>query len=124
MPSCRPRSGTRRGRLVLALAAMLIAGSNSRLEGDDTPATEPGATVEVNGEHRPRSRTKRAEVKVDLGDNKDGVTSLRSRKKNVVEINLADSKDARVEVVREHYADVEINGYRVKPRLKAGRRYL
>jgi hypothetical protein len=111
-------------RLVLALAALGIAGGILPLEGDDSAAVDRGATVEVNGGSKPRSKARRADVKVDLGDNKDGVTSVRPRKKNVVEINLADSKDATVEVVREHYADVEINGYRVKPRLKTGRRYL
>jgi hypothetical protein len=46
-------------------------------------------------------------------------------KTGLVEIDLGDSKDATVEIVRERRgADVEINGYRVRPRWRPSRRYL
>ncbi|HEX4640779.1 MAG TPA: hypothetical protein VH252_05300, partial [Chthoniobacterales bacterium] len=108
----------------MALAILIIAGSDPRLEGDDSPGSESdGAQVEVNGARRPR---KAAQVKIDLGDSKDvSFHRERTRRKNVVEIDLADSKDATVEIVREREgAHVEINGYRVKSRLKPSRRYL
>jgi hypothetical protein len=122
MPSSRPRSGARSRYLLLALTISIVAGSPSHLEGDDTTASD-GAQVEVNG--TPRTRKSRADVKIELGDNKDAsVASIRTRRKNVVEIDLGDAKDATVEIVRERQANVEINGYRVRPRLKSGRRYL
>src|SRR3954469_21663765 len=110
MPSSRPWSGARSRRLLWALAILVVAGSNPHLQGDDSAASD-GAQVEVNG--APQPRKKRGEVKIDLGDNK--AASVRTRRRNVVQIDLGDSKDATVEIVREYYADVEINGYRVKP---------
>ncbi|HZE12963.1 MAG TPA: hypothetical protein VE086_04330, partial [Chthoniobacterales bacterium] len=99
MPSGRPWSGARSSRLFFALAALAFAGSNQQLEGDDPPRND-GAQVELNGAPRSRRAT---EIKIDLGD----------------------SKDATVEIVRERGdANVEINGYRVKSRLKPSRRYL
>jgi len=123
MPSCRPLSGARSRRLLFALAAVGIAGSNPHLLADDSSAGD-GAQVEVNG--APRPRKKQADVKIDLGDSKDASFGAnRTRKKNVVEIDLSDNKDATVEVVRERgEANVEINGYRVKSRLKRERHYL
>ena len=120
MPSGRPWSGARSGRLLFALAAFAFVAGKSVLEGDDAPGND-GAQVELNG--APRSR-KAAEIKIDLGDSKDAL-SARPRKKNVIQIDLGDSKDATVEIVREPGdANVEINGYRVKSRLKGERRYL
>jgi hypothetical protein len=104
----------------LAVTVLIVGGPNPHLEGDDT-AMNDGARVEVNGS--PRSRPKRGEVQIDLGDNKSASVNA-ARKRNTVEIDLADSKDATVEIVRERNANVEINGYRVKPRPKTGRRYL
>ncbi|HEY2615042.1 MAG TPA: hypothetical protein VGI42_04985, partial [Chthoniobacterales bacterium] len=123
MPSCRPSSGTRSRCLLLAAAILIIAGSDSRLEGDGPPVND-GAQVEVNGALR--SRKKKEDVKIDLGDSKDAsIGNLRSRKKNVVQIDLGDNKDATVEIVRERgTASVEINGYRVNSPLKQSRRYL
>ncbi len=118
----RPWSGARRRRVLLSVAVLLLAGADPPLEGDDTPVSE-GAQVEVNGAPHPREAGR---VKIDLGDSKDvSIARLRTRKKNVVEIDLGDSKDATVEIVRERAeANVEINGYRVKSRLKQSRRYL
>src|SRR5207248_7837941 len=122
MPSCWPRSGARSRRLLLALAMLILAGSDARLEGDDSPGND-GAQVELNGTRQPR---KAAQIKIDLGDSKDvSFRRERTRRKNVVQIDLGDSKDAVVEIVRERGgANVEINGYRVKPQLKRERRYL
>src|SRR2546423_2356587 len=127
MPSCRPMSGARSRRLLFALAVLAIAGSNPRIEGDDSPATNEGARVEVNGEPRPRARKKSAPIEIDLGDNKDANVAAKPvrKKSGLIEIDLGDSKDATVEIVSERQgADVEINGYRVKSRLRPGRRYL
>jgi hypothetical protein len=101
---------------------LAIAGSNPSMEGDDSPAANEGARVEVNGSRSKKTRG----VEIDLGDSKDvAIASKRTRKKNFVAIDLGDSKDATVEIVRERRgANVEINGYRVKPRFKPGRRYL
>jgi hypothetical protein len=104
-----------------------MAGSNSPMEGDDGPGANDGARVEINGGRRPQARKKSGHGEIDLGDSKDVIVDVKqSRKKNgLVEIDLGDSKDATVEIVRERPgADVEINGYRVKSRLKPGRRYL
>ncbi|HEX4631709.1 MAG TPA: hypothetical protein VH188_12175, partial [Chthoniobacterales bacterium] len=121
MPSGRPWSGARSGRLLFALAVLAFVGTNSQLEGDDSPANED-AQVQLNG--APRSR-RAAAVKIDLGDSKDASVAARPRKKNTIQIDLGDSKDATVEIVRERGdANVEINGYRVKSRLKPSRRYL
>src|SRR3954468_1554870 len=111
MPSGRPWSGARSSRLLFALAALAFVGSNQQLEGDDSPAND-GAQVELNGASRSR---RAAQIKIDLGDNKDASVTARPRKKNTIQIDLGDSKDATVEVVRERGdANVEINGYRVK----------
>jgi hypothetical protein len=106
----------------LPLAILIVAGSDPQLQGDDS-AVNDGAQVEVNGARRPRQA---AQIKIDLGDSKDvSFHRERARRKNVVEIDLGDSKDATVEIVREREgANVEINGYRVKSRLKHERRYL
>src|SRR5213075_2306296 len=99
MPSGRPWSGARSKRLLFALAALAFLAGNPELEGDDAPGND-GAQVELNG--APHSR-KAAEIKIDLDD----------------------SKDATVEIVRERGdTNVEINGYRVRSQLKQGRRYL
>jgi len=120
MPSGRPWSGARSGRLLFALAVLAV-GTNSQLQGDDSAAND-GAQVELNG--APRSR-KAAAVKIDLGDSKDASVTARPRKKNAIQIDLGDSKDATVEIVRERGdTNVEINGYRMKSRLKPSRRYL
>ncbi|HZE13150.1 MAG TPA: hypothetical protein VE086_05290, partial [Chthoniobacterales bacterium] len=120
MPSSRPWSGVRSRRLLLALVALALAAGRPQLEGDDAAGND-GAQVELNG--APHSR-KAAQIKIDLGDSKDAL-SARPRKKNVIQIDLGDSKDATVEIVREPGdANVEINGYRVKSRLKRERRYL
>ena len=97
------------------------------MEGDDSRTSDDGARVEVNAGQAPRVRKKSGLVEINLGDNKDArVDPTPARKKHgLVEIDLAESKDATVEIVRErHGADVEINGYRMKLRLKPGRRYL
>ncbi|MFL6520433.1 MAG: hypothetical protein ACJ8NS_09465 [Chthoniobacterales bacterium] len=121
MPSGRPWSGARSSRLLFALAALAFVGSNSRLQGDDPPPTG-GAQVELNGASRSR---RAADIKIDLGDSKDASVTTRPRKKNTIQIDLGDNKDATVEIVRERGdANVEINGYRVKSRLKPSRRYL
>ncbi len=127
MPSCRPKSGARSRRLLFTIAVLAIAGSNPRMEGDDSPAPNDGARVEINGGQQPQARKERGHVEINLGDNKDaGIDPTPVRQKHgLVEIDLGESKDATVEIVRErHGADVEINGYRVKSRLKPGRRYL
>src|SRR6478736_1543774 len=117
MPLCRPWSGVRSRRLVLAAAILAFAGGNSPIEGDDTPVSSSGAQVEVNGGQERQKKIRRREVQIDLGDSKDTSVDAHPRKKNVVEINLGDSKDATVEIVRERgQANVEINGYRVKSR--------
>lgn len=124
MPSCRPSSGTRSRRLLLALAILGLTGSNPPLQGDDTPVND-GAQVEVNGAPRLRPPKRRGEVKIDLGDNKGASMAARTRRKNVVEIDLGDNKDPTVEIAREPPdLKVEINGYGVKSRLKSERRYL
>ena len=124
MPSCRPSSGARSRRLLFALVTLAFLGGNPRIEGDDSPAENDGARVEVNGKQRAASRAKNHGVQIDLGDSKDAL-SARPRKKNVIHIDLADSKDATVEIVRDRgEANVEINGYRVKSRLKGEHRYL
>src|SRR6266404_1814040 len=122
MPSCRPMCGARNRRVLFALAVLAIAGTHPRMEGDDSPAPNDGAQVEVNGARPKKIRR----VEIDLGDSKDvSVAPKRARKKNFVAIDLGDSKDATVEIVRERDgANVEINGYRVKSQLKPGRRYL
>jgi hypothetical protein len=121
MPSGRPWSGARSGRLLFALAVLAFLGGNPQLEGDDPPDND-GAQVELNG--APHSR-RAAEVKIDLDDSKDASVTARPRKKNAIQIDLGDSKDATVEIVRQRGdANVEINGFRVKSRLKPSRRYL
>ena len=114
--------GARSRRLLFALAVLAIAGTNPRMEGDDSPAPNDGAQVELIGARPKKTRG----VEIDLGDSKDvSVASKRARKKNFVAIDLGDSKDATVEIVRERDgANVEINGYRVKSWLQPNRRYL
>ncbi|MEY2561606.1 MAG: hypothetical protein QOG51_2021, partial [Verrucomicrobiota bacterium] len=116
-------AGARSRRLLFAAAVLVVLTGNSRIVGDDTPSSDRGARVEING-----GRTRKTgRVEIDLGDNKDaGVESTRSRRKrSLVEIDLGDSKDATVEIVRERKGtQVEINGYRVRSRLKPERRYL
>src|SRR2546430_16462081 len=93
MPSCRPLSGARSRRLLFALVALAFVGGNPRIEGDDSPAANDGALVEVNGSQRSPPQTKRTEVQIDLGDR----------------------KDATAEIVRERgKPNVEINGYRLR----------
>ena len=119
--------GARSRRLLFALAVLTIAGANPRIDGDDSAAGNDGARVEINGGPRTQTRKKSGHVEIDLGDSKDAsVESKSARRKNgLIEIDLGDSKDATVEIVRERDgANVEINGYRVKSRLKPGRRYL
>lgn len=125
MPLCRPWIGVRSRRLFLAAAILAFAGGKSRIQGDDTPVPAGGARVEVNGNQERQKKIRRREVQIDLGESKDGSVNAHPRKKNVVEIDLGDSKDATVEIVRERgEANVEINGYRVKSRLKRERHYL
>src|SRR6185369_13126520 len=108
MLSGRPWNGAQNRRLFLAVTILLLAGANPPVQGDDSPA-EDSARVEVNGVRRSEA----AKVKVDLGDNKN-FDRRRVRRRSVVNIDLGESKDATVEIVREQHADVEINGYRVK----------
>lgn len=125
MPLCRPWIGVRSRRLFLAAAILAFAGGKSRIQGDDTPVPAGGARVEVNGNQERQKKIRRREVQIDLGESKDASVNAHPRKKNVVEIDLGDSKDATVEIVRERgEANVEINGYRVKSRLKRERHYL
>jgi hypothetical protein len=122
-------------RLVFVVALLVMAGGNSPIDGDDSPAVTEGARVEINGGRskavarieRAQARNKTGRVEIDLGDSKDvrvELTYPRS-KRGLVEIDLGDSKDATVEIVRDRGgAEVEINGYRVRSRLKPSRRYL
>jgi hypothetical protein len=116
-------AGARSRHLLFAVAILVVVTGNSRIAGDDSLASDNEARVEING-----GRTRKTgRVEIDLGDNKDaGLASTRlRRKRNLVEIDLGDSKDATVEIVRERKGtQVEINGYRVKSRLKPERRYL
>src|SRR3977135_504994 len=122
MPSCRPMSGARSRRLLWGLAVLALVGGNPRMEGDDSPAGNEGVRVEVNS--APRKKTR--DVEIDLGESKDvSRAANRVRKKNFIAIDLGDSKDATVEIVRESRgANVEINGYRVRPRWRPRHRYL
>ena len=44
-------SGARSRRLLFALAVLAIAGSNPRMEGDDSPAANEGARVAVRASY-------------------------------------------------------------------------
>jgi hypothetical protein len=134
MPLCRPTAGARTRQVVFAVALLLMAGGNSPISGDDSPPTKDGASVEINGDRRDTPRVKRAPVRhktgrveIDLGNSKDfaGAAEQARGRNGRVEIDLGDNKDATVEIVRERAgAQVQINGYRIRSRLKAGRRYL
>jgi hypothetical protein len=102
--------GARSRHLLFAILFLVLAGANRPVEGDESPAGNDEARVEING-----------------GDARtDRVEPPRARKKKGrVEIDLGDSKDATVEIVYDRKgAAIEINGYRVHPQFKAGRRYL
>ena len=83
MPSCRPMSGARSRRLLFALAILALVGSNLRMEGDDSPAANDGARVEVNGGPRPRARKKSAPIEIDLGDSKDATVDAKPARKKM-----------------------------------------
>jgi hypothetical protein len=118
--------GARSRRLLFALAILAVAGGNSRIEGDEIPAETSAAQVEIIGGQRPQKAKKISHVEIDLGDSKDVTVDVTpARHKKGLVIDLGESKDATVEIVRERpSANVEINGYRVRPRWKTGRRYL
>ena len=127
MPSSRPTCGARSRRLLFALAILVIAGPNPRIEGDDSPAGNESARVEINGGPRPQApKQKTGHLEIDLSDSKDVTVDVRpARHKKGLIIDLGDSKDATVEIVRERPgANVEINGYQVRSRFKPSRRYL
>ena len=63
MPSSRPAAGARTRRLLFAVAVLVVATGNSRIAGDDSPASDNGArgrnkrrAHEENRPHRDRSR--------------------------------------------------------------------
>lgn len=127
-------AGARSRRLLFAVILLAAAGINRPLAGDESPAENDEARVEINGGPSKADRVaaaparrKTGRVDIDLGDSKDVAVELKSarRKAGLVEIDLGDSKDATVEIVRDRKgAAIEINGFRVHPHFKAGRRYL
>jgi hypothetical protein len=126
-------AGARSKFLLWAAALLVLAGGNSRIAGD-SPPSDHGARVELNGgrsktdrPQRTRAPGKTGRVEIDLGDNKSVGPDWKParRKSGLVEIDLGDNKDATVEIVRDRgSAEIEINGFRVRPRWNAGRRYL
>jgi hypothetical protein len=83
-----------RNRRLFLAVTALLVASANLRVRGDDTPTQNSARVEVNGFRRNEA----ARVRHD--------------------------KEATVEIVRERHANVEINGYRVQPRFKAGRRYL